>query len=136
MPRFKTRHAPAELLADEFIQEKACALGRLGRALEASLAALAAFDAGRCQVSRLLNTGRCAPRLWRKRALRCGISWSNGRLAECATCATCSAITAYRTKCPRAWARLRESRCPFFAASYSMAGESAPPITVFGAPVI
>src|SRR5947199_8601846 len=51
MPRFKTRHAPAELLADEFIQEKASALGRLGRALEASLAALAAFDAGGCQVS-------------------------------------------------------------------------------------
>ena len=51
MPRFKTRHAPAELLADEFIQEKASALGRLGRALEASLAALAEFDAGRGQVS-------------------------------------------------------------------------------------
>ena len=51
MPRSKTRHEPAELLADEFIQEKASALGRLGRALEASLAALAAFDAGGCQVS-------------------------------------------------------------------------------------
>src|SRR5437667_8901890 len=51
MPRFKTRHAPAELLADEFIQEKASALGRLGRALEASLAALAEFDAGRGQAS-------------------------------------------------------------------------------------
>jgi len=51
MPRFNTRHAPAELLADEFIQEKASALGRLGRAVEASLAALAEFDAGGCQVS-------------------------------------------------------------------------------------
>jgi len=51
MPRFKTRHAPAELLADEFIQEKVSALGRLGRALEASLAALAAFDAGGWQAS-------------------------------------------------------------------------------------
>src|SRR5437660_5885438 len=51
MPRFNTRHAPAELLADEFIQEKASALGRLGRALEASLAALAEFDAGRGQAS-------------------------------------------------------------------------------------
>ena len=47
MPRFKTWHSPAELLADEFLQEKASALGRLGRAFEASLAALAAFDAGR-----------------------------------------------------------------------------------------
>ena len=51
MPRFKTRHAPAELLADEFGQEKASALSRLGRALEASLAALAEFDAGRGQAS-------------------------------------------------------------------------------------
>ena len=51
MPRSKTSEAAAELLADEFIQEKASALGRLGRALEASLAALAEFDASGCQVS-------------------------------------------------------------------------------------
>jgi hypothetical protein len=38
--------SPADLLADEFAQEKASALGRLGRALEAALAALAQFDAG------------------------------------------------------------------------------------------
>jgi hypothetical protein len=37
--------SPADLLADEFAQEKASALGRLGRALEAALAALAAFNA-------------------------------------------------------------------------------------------
>ena len=35
----------ADLLEDEFAQEKASALGRLGRALEATLAALARFDA-------------------------------------------------------------------------------------------
>lgn len=34
------------MLADEFRQERAAALGRLGRALEARLAALAQFDAG------------------------------------------------------------------------------------------
>ena len=34
------------MLADEFGREKASALGRLGRALEATLAALAQFDAG------------------------------------------------------------------------------------------
>jgi hypothetical protein len=51
MTGFKTRHTPADLLADEFLQEKASALGRLGRALEASLAALAAFDAGHSQAS-------------------------------------------------------------------------------------
>ena len=38
------KQSPADLLAHEFAQEKASALGRLGRALEAALAALAAFD--------------------------------------------------------------------------------------------
>jgi len=41
----KGRPSPIELLKDEFAQEKASALGRLGRALEAALAALASFDA-------------------------------------------------------------------------------------------
>jgi hypothetical protein len=44
MPQRK--HLPADLLADEFRQEKASALGRLGRALETALATLARFDAG------------------------------------------------------------------------------------------
>jgi hypothetical protein len=47
----KTRPSPAELLADEFRQEKASALGRLGRALEASLAALAQFEASHPQAA-------------------------------------------------------------------------------------
>ena len=38
------KQSPADLLAHEFAQEKASALGRLGRALEAALATLAAFD--------------------------------------------------------------------------------------------
>ena len=41
----KTTQSPADLLAHELAQEKASALGRLGRALEAALAALAEFDA-------------------------------------------------------------------------------------------
>jgi hypothetical protein len=45
MPQRKTRQSPADALADEFRQERAAALGRLGRALEARLAALAQFDA-------------------------------------------------------------------------------------------
>jgi len=36
---------PAQLLDHEFEQEKASALGRLGRALEQAIGALAAFDA-------------------------------------------------------------------------------------------
>jgi hypothetical protein len=39
-----SRSNPADLLEHEFAQERASALGRLGRALEAALAALAAFD--------------------------------------------------------------------------------------------
>src|SRR6266478_3634846 len=46
MPQRRTKHSPADALADEFAREKASALGRLGRALEATLAALAEFDAG------------------------------------------------------------------------------------------
>src|SRR6266404_9029315 len=76
---------------------------------------------------RLLNAGRGAPRSSRRRALRCGISWSNGRPADCATCATCSAITAYRRRCTRAWARLPESRCPCLASSDSAQRDSALP---------
>jgi hypothetical protein len=45
MPQRKTRQSPADALADEFRQERAAALGRLGRALEARLAALAQFAA-------------------------------------------------------------------------------------------
>lgn len=45
MPSRKTTQSPADLLAHELAQEKASALGRLGRALEAALAALAEFDA-------------------------------------------------------------------------------------------
>jgi len=46
MPQRRTTHSPADVLADEFGREKVSALGRLGRALEATLAALAEFDAG------------------------------------------------------------------------------------------
>jgi hypothetical protein len=49
MSQRKSRQSPAEVLADEFRQERAAALGRLGRTLEASLAALARFDADHSQ---------------------------------------------------------------------------------------
>jgi hypothetical protein len=41
----RTRGDPVQLLEHEFAQEKASALGRLGRALEAALQALERFDA-------------------------------------------------------------------------------------------
>ena len=43
-PRRNLFDTPADLLDYEFGQEKASALGRLGRALEAAIAALAEFD--------------------------------------------------------------------------------------------
>ena len=43
--RAKSAQSPADLLEHEFAQERASALGRLGRALEAARAALAEFDA-------------------------------------------------------------------------------------------
>ena len=51
MSQRKSKQSPAEALADEFHQERAAALGRLGRALEASLAALARFDADQSQAA-------------------------------------------------------------------------------------
>jgi len=45
MPQRRTKHSPADALADEFGREKASALGRLGRTLETTLTALAQFDA-------------------------------------------------------------------------------------------
>jgi hypothetical protein len=46
MPPRRINQSPADLLEHEFAQEMASALGRLGRALEAALAALAEFDRG------------------------------------------------------------------------------------------
>jgi hypothetical protein len=51
MSQRKSRQSPADVLADEFRQERAAALGRLGRALEGSLAALARFDEEYSQAS-------------------------------------------------------------------------------------
>jgi hypothetical protein len=45
MSNRKIIQSPADLLEHELAQEKATALGRLGRALEAALEALAEFDA-------------------------------------------------------------------------------------------
>ena len=45
MPR-EIKPSGVDLLHEEFAREKASALGRLGRALEAALAELARFDAG------------------------------------------------------------------------------------------
>ena len=51
MPQRRIKQLPADVLADEFSREKASALGRLGRALEAALVALAEFDTGHSRQS-------------------------------------------------------------------------------------
>jgi hypothetical protein len=58
MPQRRIKQLPADALADEFDREKASALGRLGRALEATLAALAEFDAGHSRRSCAAEDGR------------------------------------------------------------------------------
>jgi hypothetical protein len=102
--------SPADALADEFRQEMASALGRLGRALEGSLAALARFDA---EHSQTMSAAEC-------RQLRASLVAEASRAlwhfvvqreaAACATCATFCAITACRARSPRAWVRCRASR--------------------------
>ncbi len=51
LPQHPRHRPPADLLEHEFAQERASALGRLGRALEASLEALATFDARQSQAA-------------------------------------------------------------------------------------
>ena len=58
MPQRRIKQLPADMLADEFGREKASALGRLGRALEAALAALAEFDVGHSRQSRAAEDGQ------------------------------------------------------------------------------
>src|SRR5262245_12316638 len=59
----------------------------------------------------LPRTAKCAHRWSRRQASPCGISSCIARPAGCGTCATSCAITAYRRKWPRAWARCRRKRC-------------------------
>jgi hypothetical protein len=54
------RQAPASALDYEIAQEMASALGRLGRALETALAALAAFDAERSHLATISRSDRVA----------------------------------------------------------------------------
>lgn len=58
---------PVSLLEDELVQEKASALGRMGRALEAALAALAKCDAaalGTGEAARGALVNRAGRALW------------------------------------------------------------------------
>jgi len=110
MPQRRIKQLPADVLADEFGREKASALGRLGCALEAALAALAEFDAGHSHQSCAAEDRQLRASLVAERASRCGISWYSARPAGCGTYATFCAITACRRRSPRAWARCRRNR--------------------------
>jgi hypothetical protein len=94
MPQRRIKQLPADVLADEFGREKASALGRLGRAFEAALAALAEFDAGHSRRSCAAEDRQLRASLVAEQASRCGISWCSARPAGCGTYATSCAITA------------------------------------------
>jgi hypothetical protein len=70
MSQRKSRQSPADALADEFRQERAAALGRLGRGLEARLAVLARFDADQS------HAGSSAERRQLRASLVAEASWS------------------------------------------------------------
>ena len=74
---------PAAALDYEIAQEKASTLGRLGRALEAALAALREFDAGRVRLRRI--RGASGARWSIAPATHCGCSWCSARRSACAT---------------------------------------------------
>ena len=57
MPPLKPFNTPVEVLGYEIIQEQASALGRLGRALEAALADLQAFDAAHARPDGVFKAG-------------------------------------------------------------------------------
>ncbi len=104
MPR-PIKQTPAGLLEHEFAQERASALGRLGRALEAALAALAELDAASPpNEAASAQHRRGAHRWWRRRASRSGTSSCSVKRAGCATCVTCCATIACRPRSPPAWA--------------------------------
>jgi hypothetical protein len=70
MSQRKSRQSPADALADEFRQERAAALGRLGRGLEARLAVLARFDADQS------HAGSSAERRQLRASLVAEASWA------------------------------------------------------------
>ena len=84
-PKSRLDKTPAAALDYEIVQEKAAALGRLGRRLERALLALAQFDQDEAEHS----TRVCANgEHWSPMpARRFGTSWCSARRAGCATVA-------------------------------------------------
>ena len=91
--RFPDLHprSAAAVLDFELLQEKASALGRLGRALEAALIALASFDEGRSsplspqdRQARRLLVRRAAEASWNLSVQReaCGLSGSEALMRD------------------------------------------------------
>src|SRR5215510_9923011 len=109
MPQRRMKHSPADVLADEFGREKASALGRLGRALETTLAALAQFDADHSREASAAEDRQLRASLVAEASL--ALWHFVVQRAGCGTCATSCAITAYRRRSPHAWACCRRKRC-------------------------
>jgi hypothetical protein len=112
MPKLRGKSA----LGYEIAQEQAAALGRLGRALEAALAALSRHDHAATKgdgnsTNRPSPTGPLRERLVREAsdALWCFVSFS-GRLVAFATKGRSFANTAFRRKCGTVWVRSAQGR--------------------------
>ncbi len=101
--------SPLDLIDSEIIQEQASALGRLGRGLEAALAALREFDAA--LLSPPSDAARSSGQHWSRRpAMPCGCSSSSANPAACATAVPSCATTPCRPRCRSAWACCRRPR--------------------------
>ena len=71
-PPPRARQTPVETLADELAKERATALGRMGRALEAAIAELAAFDADHDHEALSPERGQSRASLVAAAGLACG----------------------------------------------------------------
>src|SRR4249920_529335 len=95
--------AAVDLLEHEFAQERASALGRLGRAFEAALAALREFDLriANPEPSRVERELRAA--LVEEASTALCISSCNAKHAGCGICAMCCMNTGCLWRCPVGW---------------------------------
>ena len=96
--------AAVDLLQHEFAQERASALGRLGRAFEAALAALREFDLRMANPEPSPVERDCGQPWSRRQAQPYGISSFSAKHAGCGTCAICCMNTGCLWRCPVGWA--------------------------------
>jgi len=120
---------PESALGYEIAQEQAAALGRLGRALEAALAALSEHDGlqSHCR-DRLEQTAAGAVRagLLKTPATRCGALSFSARPADCAIRERSCANIAFLPTCRTGWAPSERRHAFPPAENFRLAGSGLP----------